>query len=228
VKKYLSMLIIAIMAVSVLSAAGVITTQKAVGLRVPTPIVIQYQPGAKFNYAPTQFNGDWAGPQVGPGIKHFEAATGGAAYSSIRTNQMQTGASIAQVGMYWQLTLPSGAPYNDWNYVKTLPCKVTVTVSYHIVAKGDQNTEADANWGPRLVSNFYAYYAQDSIHGNDPVHAKNAIVTTTWQGTVGDVFDPIAGIYGQAGAQAVSYSEDIGQASAAIVCTSIVLEFPAS
>jgi hypothetical protein len=227
VKKYLSIILIAIVAVSALSAAGVLTTQKAAaGIPGPTPIIIQYQPGAKFSYSPKQFNDDWAGPQVSPGTKHFEGATGGAAYSSVSASPTSFGASIAQVGMFWQLKLPSGAPYNDWNYVQTLPCKVTVKVSYHIAAKG-QDSEADVSWGPRLVSNFYAYYAQDSVHGNDPVHAKSAIVTTTWEGTVGDIFDPILGIYGQAGAQAVSYAS-IGQASAAVVCSSIVLEFPAS
>jgi hypothetical protein len=213
------------MAVSVLSAAGVVTTQKAAAQLGSAPVAIQYQPGAKFSYAPTQFNDDSAGAMVYPGTKHFEAATGGAAYSSIRT---QSGASAAVVGMYWQLKLPSGAPYNDWSYVQTLPCKVTVTVSYHIAAKGDQSTGAEAQWGPQLPALSGRYYMQDSVHGNDPVHAKNVIVTTTWQGTVGDVFKSNTGIYGQAGARAVSYREYLGQASAAVICSSIVLEFPAS
>ena len=157
--------------------------------------------------------------------KHFEAATGGAAYSSMSTLRTQSGVSYAKVGTYWQLNL-GGA---DWTTVKNMPCKVTVKVAYHIEAKGtDAGTTAGAWWGPDIDG---SYYSSDVVHGNDPVHAKSVVTTTTWQGKVGDLFfySTNDGQYGDAGAVVISgISPGTGQASASLVCSSIVLEFPAS
>jgi len=213
------------MAVSVLSAAGVVTTQKATAQPTTiTPIVVNYNPGATYSYTPKQFSAGEAGSDGSPGIKHFEAATGGAAYSSIRTKQGQGGFSVAQVGTVWTLNL-RGA---NWCTVKNMPCKVTVKVNYHLEAKGTHDTEAAVYWGPQIVSLGYAN--SDIVHGNDPVHAKSVTTTTTWQGTVGQVF--ATDMYGIAGAEGDStagiYTPGAGQASAAITCSSIVLEFPAS
>ena len=216
------------MAVSVLSAAGVVTTQKAAANGLPQPIVIGYNPGAKYSYTPKQFNYPKAYFSTGSpdkNIKHFEAATGGAAYSSMSTLRTQSGVSYAKVGTYWQLNL-GGA---DWTTVANMPCKVTVKVAYHIEAKGtDAGTTAGAWWGPDIDG---SYYSSDVVHGNDPVHAKSVVTTTTWQGKVGDLFysttDGQYGIVG-AGVYTSTYTPGAGQASAALVCSSIVLEFPAS
>jgi len=90
------------MAVSVLSAAGVVTTQKAAAQPTITPIVVNYNPGATYSYTPKQFNLVDTGFQTfsGTNVKHFEAATGGAVYSSISTTQTQAGYNYAQVGTY--------------------------------------------------------------------------------------------------------------------------------
>jgi hypothetical protein len=217
------------MAVSVLSAAGVVTTRKvgATDGVEPVAVVVDYTPGAKYSYMPKQFNNDWTDfwASTSPG-KHFEAATGGAAYSSLRTSQAQSGKSSATVGMYWQLKLPSGWTWND---VKDKPCKVTTKVNYYIAAKGNADTKAIAFWGP-VIAPWSEHSSNDFVLGNEPVHTKSVVTSTTWQGKVGDVFLSNGGIYGSAGALVLSwqFSAGSGQASAAAVCSSIVLEFPAS
>jgi len=211
------------MAVSVLSAAGVVTTQKAAAQSAGSPIVVDYKPGATYSYTPKQFNLKFTGAMVSPGTKHFEAATGGAAYSSMRTTQTQAQASYnrAQVGTGWKLNL-NGA---DWADVQTKPCKVTVKVNYHIEAKGISDTTARAYWGPMIM----AAGGYDYVIGNNPVHAKSAVTTTTWQGTVGDLFAlyPDGSYHGAADAEVRTDQDSAGagQASAAITCSSIVLEF---
>jgi len=211
------------MAVSVLSAAGVVTTQKAAAYGVVPTIVVDWKSGAKYTYTPKQFNikkTDFSVYQ-GTNIKHFEAATGGAAYSSISATQTQAAWSSAGVSTHWQLNL-GGA---NWADVQNTPCKVTVKVNYHIQAKGNSDTRADAYWGPWIMG------YQDTVYGSDPVHAKSAVTTTTWQGTVGDLFSGLVGgpYYAAAGAgvSADQLPAGAGQASAAITCSSIVLEFPA-
>jgi len=242
VKKYLASLLIAIMAVSVLSAAGVVTTQtaaaqptvsalsatgivttqKTAAATLPPAVVVNYKPGATYRYAPWQFNYQYAGflGPSGTNIQHREATGAGTAYSSIRTTQTQFGLSEAEVGMYWQLNLPSGM---TWATVKNMPCKVTVTVLYVIEANGNKDTSAIAAWGPYYSSN--SKYAQ--VNGT-PLHVKSAMTTTTFYGTVGDLFNLNTNppYQGNAGVEAVTLSLGAGQASAAIVGSSIVLAFP--
>jgi len=214
------------MAVSVLRAAGVVTTQKAAAQPTITPIVVNYKPGATYRYTPKQFNLKETHfyPYAG-NAKHFEAATGGATYSSIRTLQTQAGDSRAEVGAWWKLNL-LGA---DWTTVQNMPCKVTMKVLYHIEAKGSDSTVAQAYWGPMIMGAG----GFDYVKGNNLIHAKSAGTTTTWQGTVGDLFWDAHGdgsYYAGASARigSVQNPDGVGQSSAALVCSSIVLEFPAS
>ena len=187
---------------------------------------MDYKPGAQDSYTPKQFNLKFTDFSISSGtnIKHFEAATGGAAYSSMRTTQTQAGFNRAQVGTRWKLNL-NGA---DWADVQTKPCKVTVKVNYHIEAKGNYATIAEASWGPMIM----AAGGFDSVISNNPVHAKSAVTTTTWQGTVGDLFAlyPDGSYHGAADAEVRTDQDSAGagQASASLVCSSIVLEFPAS
>ena len=217
-KKYLALLLIAIMAVSVLSAAGVVTTQKAAAAPLQSSIaVVNYKPGATYRYAPWQFNQNFAGFYASSEgtIAHFETTGGGTAYSSIRTTQTQAGVSYATVGMWWQLRLPKGA---TWNTVENMPCTVTVTVLYVIQANGNQGTYAQAVWGVNNGNETYSI-----VYGNN-LHVKTA--TTTFHTTVGGVFSD--GPYGGAYAEADTWQHPAGagHASAVIVCSSIVLAFP--
>lgn len=217
-KKYLALFLIAIMAVSVLSAAGVVTTQKAAAAPLQSSIaVVNYKPGATYRYVPWQFNQNFAGffASSEGNITHFETTSGGTAYSSVRTTQTQAGTSYARVGMWWQLRLPKGA---TWNTVENMPCTVTVTVLYVIQAKGNQDTYAQAVWGVNNGNETYSI-----VYGNN-LHVKTA--TTTFHTTVGDVFSdgPYGGAYAEA--DALQYPAGAGHASAVIVCSSIVLAFP--
>lgn len=243
-KKYLALLLIAIMAVSVLSATGVATTQtaaaqptasalsaagvvkaqNAAALSEPPAVVVNYRQGATYTYVPLQFNNKYTDfyAYSGRHITHFEITSIGTAYSSIHTTQTQAGVSEAGVGMWWQLKLPSGS---TWATVKDMPCTVTVTVQYFIQAKGNQDTFAEALWGVYAMNP-----ANSSVYGNNP-QVKTATITQTWHTTVGQVFsgDSVGPSYGGGGAQVDTGqypAAGAGQASATIVCSSVVLTFP--
>ena len=243
-KKHIAFLLIAIMAVSVLSAAGVVTTQtaaaqppvsvlsatgivttqKTAAATSPPAVVVNYKPGATYWYAPWQFNYQYAGfdSYSGINIQHCETTGAGTAYSSIHTTQTQFGVSEAAVGMYWQLNLPSGM---TWATVKNMPCKVTVTGFYVIEERGNQDTNAYAAWGL-----YYSPNTKYSLVNGTNLHVKSARIATTFYGTVGDLFniDNIAthGTHqGGAGVQVETLSLGAGQASAAIVGYSVVLAF---
>lgn len=233
-KKYLSLLLIAIMAVSVLSAAGVVTTKKAEAVKPPVaPIVVDYQPGTKYTYTKQDFNTKIAGfyTYAGTKIKHSEKAGNGVASSSITTKSGQAGLSHAKAGITWQLNLAG----QDWDVVKAKPCRVTMTVSYDIAANGDSGTSAVA-WG----SGFGWGHTRDTVTGSDSKHVDT---TTTWDTTVGDitvvdgvvvsygVFWPVEGsLRGVAEINSVSTQDPAGagQASGIISCSSVVLEFLAT
>jgi len=238
VKKHIAFLLIAIMAVSVLSAAGVVTTQTAAAqppvsvlsatgivttqktaAQAASPaVVVNYKPGATYWYAPWQFNYQYAGfdSYSGINIQHSETTGVGTAYSSIHTTQTQAGDGYSGVGMYWQLNLPSGV---TWTTVKNMPCKVTVTGFYVIEEKGHY-TIAEAAWGPFDSPN------SKQVNGT-PLHVKSAMTTTTFYGTVGDLFNLNRNppYQGYAGVEAATLSLGAGQASAAIVGYSVVLAF---
>jgi len=222
VKKYLALFLIVIMAVSVLSAAGVVTTQKAAAQSSPPAVAVTYKKGATYIYAPWQFNNKYADfyAYSRANIKHSETTSIGTAFSSIRTTQTQAGEGDAGVGMYWKLNIPSGA---TWATIKNMPCKVTVTASYYIEAKGNNATYADVYWGQ-----YHTGYGYASVNGTSP--HESALTTKTFYGTVGDVFSggSVGPHYGGAGAQVDTgqYPAGAGQASGAIVCYSVVLTFP--
>lgn len=246
-KKHIALLLIAIMAVSVLSAAGVVTTQtaaaqptvsvlsatgivttqKTVAQAAPPAVVVNYKPGATYRYAPWQFNYQyaWFDNYSGTNIQHSEITGVGTAYSSIQTTQTQAGDGYSGVGMYWQLNLPSGV---TWTTVKNMPCKVTVTGFYVIEERGNQDTYAYAAWGM-----YYSPLTKYALVNGTNLHVKSARITTTFYGTVGDLFniDNIAthGTHqGGAGVQVetLQNSTGAGQASAVIVGYSVVLAFP--
>jgi hypothetical protein len=215
------------MAVSVLSAADVVTTQKAAANGIQL-IVIDYKPGAKYSFTPKQFRtgSGFGGDSY---VKHFEAATGGALYSQLNSPtavSYQTTAS-ASCNIDGVIKLPSSGPYADWDTVKNMPCKVTFKVSYYVAAKGNPNLSAFVWAGP---DETLPLAGEVIVHGNDLIHAKSGIATWTWSGPVMNVFGPpgTGSWVAHAHADTSLAPSGAGQASAALVCSSIVLEFPAS
>ena len=222
-KKYLAILLIAIMATTVLSAAGVVTTQKVAAVPSSTPVVVKYRPGATYIFTPSQFNVRTSVNFGSLGSKSFAATFNNALRTYAITTQIgQAAQGDAQIGMAWRLTLPSHGPYSNWAYVVTLPCRVTVTLAYDVSANGPNiNTYATAR---ALV----AHNAQGAtVFGNDPIHTQIGIRRLTFVSSVGQVFSS-GGFVGLARIQAVSLMQDVGQAHASLICSSIVLEFPAS
>jgi hypothetical protein len=235
VKKYLALLLIAIMAVSVLSAANVVAAQPAAKPTAGTPT---YTPGAIYIYTPKQFNSvGLVGPEysyitsAGP-PKYSEAIHGGDVSTSISTTSEQAVSLSAFVGMGWELSLPSTGQYSTWAAVKNMPCTVTMTVFYTIQARGDQNTSAGAYWGPWLgVSSPWwsgggSPPNQVSAVGGRSVNVKVGVGITTWHGTVGALFQNEGFGFAGAGVYSAQSSFGAGQAASNIVCTSIVLAFP--
>ncbi len=225
-KRHLAFILIAVMAVSALSTAGMVTTQKAAAQMTATPITVAYQEGAVYTFTPKQYNiheaffVPFATSQGTP--RHTEAATGGAMYTSIRTTATQCGTSAARVGTYWKLT-------GDWDAIKQRPCKVTVNCNAVLYAKGGSDTVARVVYPAHGGSQPFHV----EVYGNDVVHQKVGRITETRALTVENFFGQNSDgtIFGFAAADAsasVYPGPQAGQASAAVICTSIVLEFPAS
>jgi hypothetical protein len=215
------------MAVSVLSATGLVTTQKAAaGVQLTPSIVVTYRPGAMYKYAPWQFNYHRADFNTwqGTNIQHSETSTGGRVFSSITTTQQQAGESFAEVATNWQLNL-NGA---DWNTVKDKPCTLTVTLYYRLYATGTSNIWAYVGWG----SWFAATSKYDIMYGNDRVHSKQVWTTKTVHTTVGSVFYAQSnGKYyggGEVETATQQYPAGVGHAWASAVVGSMELGFPAA
>jgi hypothetical protein len=171
VKKYLALFLVALMAVSTLSAAGVVTTQKAEAVTQPTnrPVTVLYKPGTTYVYGPSRFNLHIANSPNSAGIWGTATSTGGLVYASITTTT-QDGGSLADTGILWKLNL-AGA---DWSSVKDKSCTVTATLGYLLQAKGDHDSVAVV-----FLSVGGAVQHQDVVFGT---HSK--LVTTTWAQTV--------------------------------------------
>jgi hypothetical protein len=205
------------MALSVLSATGVVTTQTVAAQ--PNGPLVTYSPGSTYSYRPSQFNNDFT-YFVGAGTLSAIASYGGASASASTTNT-QNGWALANVGMWWTLNLPTSGPCSTWASVQGQPCTVTVTVTYHISSKG--NASAEAFWGPLLSGDQYNKVA--SVNGTVP--AKGATTTYTWHGTVGELFwsESRTGRTGTANGEVQTSAFNGGKASATISVSGIVLRF---
>jgi len=219
-------LLVAIMAVSVLSAAGVVSTQKVAatdGVNV-TPIVVYYRPGAKLTYSPGGFNEHVKSFHAlsGTNINHNEIAAGGFAQTYIGTKSTQVAVDNAHAGTKWELKLPAGT---NWASIKSKPCKITQKVTYYVAVAGSRNVPffAFVSWNGGSVG-------VQTNNPNDPVHVKMGEKTTTVTTPLGDVFQRNATtgkIYGNGlvitGSRA---GPGTGTATALALLSFVVLEFP--
>jgi hypothetical protein len=130
-KKCLSLLLVAITAVSVLSAAGVVTATKTDAKPVPS-----------LRYAiPYGVNQKWVGSQCNwhftfvdeiTTAKHFESSVGNTAFLAINAAPGETGWGSAGVGVKYTLT-----GITSWADVKDRPIALTVKMTYVLAAKGN-------------------------------------------------------------------------------------------
>ncbi len=238
--KLASIAIVAVMALTVVSTAGVLAAPKAAAQGQVSftpqqtdlnPIVISYQAGKTYTFTPRQFNAHSAqfSPLVGTPV-HREFATGGTSFAMIR-DKAQAGSGETNLGVLLQLD----GGYDKWATVWNKPCKVKITVHYSIAAKGDENTQA-------LVEAYLANPRglQDArqvvVYGNDRTAAKTGTLTLEHTGIVDDILhyvmaEPwlVEGAVYTHSLVGQDWSSDqvatTGQASAAAQTSSITISF---
>ncbi len=144
-KRYLALLLIAIVAASVISAAGVVTAKKP----VPPPSTnIPYGVSQKwskndFNYHYTEFKSS----QLGVPAAHSETSVGNTATVEINADAGEDGINYASVGVAYTLT-----GITNWDDVKDKPVAITVRLKYDLAASGSSGwllpTAADVGGYP--------------------------------------------------------------------------------
>jgi hypothetical protein len=226
-KKYLAILLIALMAVSVVSAAGVVAAKKAAA--TPTAkeaITVPYEVGKTYTWTPKQFNYHYTTKIIGtPGKmppKVQAWSQGGTASESVQiiktaipySGIAQAGASV---GVVVTITPPSG-----YTFTGNEPVTVTYNGKYTISAlgpnayssvfdetwqhflhsvKGDNSGTAVADsgtFGTPDVRELYRFGSPDQATGN--------YVLTLYMGIWSDV-------------------QQVSQASATVDVSSIVIQF---
>jgi hypothetical protein len=223
-KKYLAFLLITMVAVSALSAAGVVTTKKAEAIPV-NYIVVDYTPGATYHFSPPQYNVRFSDftPSAGTNMQHTEITNHdfGYGYASMHTTPQQAGAGIAGWGAKLQLDLGG----QDWNTIEGNKCTLTIYVIGHIQANGDSHTHAQL-----LLGNYWQTSGAHPMRTDTVITGSGAktVWTMTWHGTVEDAF----GLYGStpvqlfyAAVQVSQSSPGAGQASGFVMVPSMVLSF---
>lgn len=217
------------MALSVLSAAGVVSAQKTVPAIPVTPasthpVAVTWTPGKTYRYTPSAFNSGWVnmGADYGTATKLSATArdrSGSISALAITPTSCDAWAQAMQ-GMWWTLNIPHGT---DWTYVQNQPCKVTVTMKYTLSSSGHYAYTVAA-WGPIVgwsSNHGYPIYQYGTVvEGNQ---RQTATVRETFSGTVGYVFGwnyP----YGWAGGYV--WTESLGgQSIASASISSVVLQF---
>lgn len=185
-KKYLAVLLIALMAVSIVSTAGVLTASKAAAEDFPAAMPIQYESGKTYTFTPAQFNFRGAGisPDVIGTPKHHELTKGAKTLASIETTAEQAGEVATVNGVHVRLV--GADPATDLGK----PCTVTLKVGYSLYAVGDANTRSRIN----IIGTFHtdaSHWASDEVRGDDAVTTKSVDTQTyTFTSTLGDVFGP--------------------------------------
>ncbi len=229
VKKHLAIFLVAVMATTVVSAAGVLTAPKAAAVyQTDQYASITYTPEGKYTYGPTQYNYHTTSfaPFYGSS-QHTEVSSGGTGTALLRTEAWQNGDNGAEVGMQWRLTNLAGN--------EDKPVKVTLKVSYTLMVRGGT---AVTKAGLRVDSANYGFMMQpyrfDGALGSDPVPVKTVTQTFTWEGPLNKFFsDPGTGAlpYGrvEVDAYAFDFSANVPvRVTSTATIQSVTIEFPTS
>jgi hypothetical protein len=216
-KKCVAPILLAILALSLVSAAGVVTTQKAAAANANSGSIV-YHPGAWYVWFPKTYNMQWTWWDYNPPIQvHKETAMPGSGTASSMIST--TGPYIeseAMQGEKMYLTLPSGY---DWNTVSTKPCTVIVLASWNVRATGLGVT--DWGIGPMVIYKGENYQFHVT---NDRTTGSRLFITTN---TVGKIFYMSPPLHqGWAGVDTDSYSTGgAGTASGSLTCLMIMVQF---
>jgi hypothetical protein len=220
-KKYVTLFLIALMAVSVVSAAGVVTAKKADAAPTKT-IVVPYATGTTYTITPKQFNEhdtyitSLYKTNKPPSIQL--SSKWSAASASITISKLVASAYIdADAGAYVGV---AGAAAND-------QITVTTKVNYTMSVSGGDEPYYNHAWVVVSVGlptwDVYEIYSPD---------AQSGTLTYVWTGSVSDFFynyDVTTGVYSgsidvDVGCQVVAETIP-GQASATAEFSSIVIQF---
>lgn len=133
-KNYFALFLIALMAVSVVSAAGVVTAKKDDTQTGSEPIVVPYEAGKTYTFTPEQFNRrltDGRSVSVSsddkmPKIQQFVRE--GTVFSSIKMTAVGTATAFSQAytGTYLKITDVTNP---------NAPCTISMQVKYKLAAK---------------------------------------------------------------------------------------------
>ena len=222
-RKVIALLLVAIMAFTACSALAMTTTQKVAAASANTQsksIIIDYKPGAKYTIWGWQFtrHESYYTATVGE-PKHFEMALGGTAFSWICASPTQSGNSEVLTGPSVKLNL-NGA---DLTTIARKPCKVTWYLTYNFATKGSGYVGGYADC---IGSPAWRLYVGPG--------GPSKLSGTTVVPFTGSIAGPGVAIFGPAlTAHIVALTmsgagPDAGQTTATLVCSKIVIEFPAS
>ncbi len=136
-KRIVAIALIAIIALTAVSTAGVMAASKKPTDTKVTPVPLKYQPGKTYTFLPNRYNvhsAEFLAPRLPilPSSQHTEYASGATAYTSISEETGQAGSSYAFVGMQYKLNGITALDLSEAS--KT--CTVTYEVSYVLTANG--------------------------------------------------------------------------------------------
>ncbi len=158
-KRCLAIFLIALMATAIISAADVVTAQKATAASDHKPFIVQYKEGktytfeaGRLTYATEFFSFEGA-----PGLSAF--ADKDALSASLTVTEADQGISMGLAIIDWQLKQNRG--FTDADLAK--PCTVNVEMSYTITASGVAKAHGIAAIG--LVNEMFW---NDYVYGTDP------------------------------------------------------------
>ncbi len=229
VKQYIAFFLIVVMALSVVSAAGVVAAPKAAAARpqpLPEYIPVQWAQ-TTYTYTSAQYNVHWTKSEAYgmpsnqvPVLK--TVSKGNTVSASVKATKGQYGYSQAMGGIQWEIT---GVPDSS------KLCTIKVTVKYTLSAQGDAKTSAQL-WQPVTGSGEAV-----TVMGTDTPNQITNTKTFTRTGTMASLFNPHtdsnagtihydgwAGVQMSA-TQAEAATTATAQATASATITSITLTF---
>jgi hypothetical protein len=170
------------MVVSVLSAAGVVTTTRAAAAD-PAPYVINVNApaGTKYSWAADQMNFHWKMPQqrtvsLKYGTLLNTASSGNKANAMIFAEPDGVGHAQAYVGVALRPNVDRSS--EEWAAVKDRPVMVKVTTKTYLMAIGDDFVAA---WGPGQ------FIRGSATHDVREMHVANYAKTETFHTTLSDL-----------------------------------------
>ncbi len=220
IQRYLAVLLVALMATTVVSAAGVLTAPKAAA--TPAYLPITYVEGKTYTFAPSQCNYHTTDPlRVFAGHPLLlPVSSGSKVVTMVRTDAQSAGRASANIGYRYGLTDFTQDDLDN-------PCTVTMQVRYTLAVRGGTDASAFATGWP---GGDYYY-----IKSGDPVLVKTVTTTITYTNTVGVMFGDTSAVpgarLGSAQAYVISASYEAGSAASVTTTAEILgltIEFPTS